>query len=465
MPVGVSFVCRACVTVAAVLVAASAAAAAAGQPPGSSLAAADDNMVPGFGQVEDLPPIPGFGTDDEETVRVEPQDIKKAEETIRRYDRNRNGTIERAEVVGRWADDPFDYDKNRDNHISQQEMARRYALRRMREQQRANSSSSQGQSGQQRLPEDEQRRLHEAEEQKRRAEEERRRRYRSIGRETWRLAATLMGRYDTSKDGMLDRAESKALGLSFAEADADGRGRIDRAELAQWLHEQVSNSGKGVPKGLPDWFARRDLNGDGQVKMAEFADEWTELKAGEFERFDLNGDGIIMPEECLKVAGTFGGTLTNNEFKLIRARGTVYSDVTVSDTEPIGDLDVQLSITHTYDSALDAFLIAPDGRRIELFTAVGGEDDHFHNTILDDEATQPITHGRPPFAGRYQPEAVSKHQTSLKAYYGKSIAGTWTLMIRATRSDRPGALHGWSLITRPPNDGPPRVEQPNAEPR
>jgi hypothetical protein len=56
-----------------------------------------------------------------------------------------------------------------------------------------------------------------------------------------------------------------------------------------------------LPEGLPDWFARDDANGDGQVSMSEFTHDWTPTKAAEFTRYDLNGDGIITTDECLKV--------------------------------------------------------------------------------------------------------------------------------------------------------------------
>jgi Ca2+-binding EF-hand superfamily protein len=55
-----------------------------------------------------------------------------------------------------------------------------------------------------------------------------------------------------------------------------------------------------LPEGLPDWFARNDGNGDGQISMSEFVREWTAEKAGEFARYDLNGDGIITPQEYLQ---------------------------------------------------------------------------------------------------------------------------------------------------------------------
>lgn len=56
-----------------------------------------------------------------------------------------------------------------------------------------------------------------------------------------------------------------------------------------------------LPKNLPAWFREKDANRDGQVEMAEFADDWTEALLAEFNRFDLNRDGVITPAECLKV--------------------------------------------------------------------------------------------------------------------------------------------------------------------
>lgn len=55
-----------------------------------------------------------------------------------------------------------------------------------------------------------------------------------------------------------------------------------------------------LPKGLPDWFARNDADGDGQVVMSEYASLWSESKAEEFAKYDLDGDGVITPRECLR---------------------------------------------------------------------------------------------------------------------------------------------------------------------
>lgn len=54
-----------------------------------------------------------------------------------------------------------------------------------------------------------------------------------------------------------------------------------------------------LPEGLPDWFARKDANQDGQVTMAEYASDWTDARAAEFAAYDLNNDGIITPAEAL----------------------------------------------------------------------------------------------------------------------------------------------------------------------
>ena len=96
-------------------------------------------------------------------------------------------------------------------------------------------------------------------------------------------------------------------------------------------------------------------------------------------------------------------TFTKTENKKIPDRGTYTSSLTVSPTGNILDLNVRVNINHEWDEDLDVFLIAPDGTRTELFTDVGGMGVNFTNTVLDDEATTPITAGTAPFTGTYPP--------------------------------------------------------------
>ncbi len=52
--------------------------------------------------------------------------------------------------------------------------------------------------------------------------------------------------------------------------------------------------------GVPDWFLQK-ASVDGQVTMARYADSWTAEKVKEFEKYDLNHDGVITADEVLKV--------------------------------------------------------------------------------------------------------------------------------------------------------------------
>ena len=133
--------------------------------------------------------------------------------------------------------------------------------------------------------------------------------------------------------------------------------------------------------------------------------------------------------------------VSNDVPKDIPGQGTEISTLTISDTGPIGDLNVKLNITHPYVADLEVYLIAPDGARIELFTDVGGASDDFNDTIIDQEAEQSITDGRGPFTGSYRPEG------NLAELYGMDVTGTWTLEVTDdTNKNRAGTLNSWSLI-------------------
>src|SRR5262249_31056392 len=58
-----------------------------------------------------------------------------------------------------------------------------------------------------------------------------------------------------------------------------------------------------LPGDLPSWFVPADKNEDGQVAMSEYASAWSDSKVYEFDKYDLNGDGIITVKECSKAKG------------------------------------------------------------------------------------------------------------------------------------------------------------------
>lgn len=55
-----------------------------------------------------------------------------------------------------------------------------------------------------------------------------------------------------------------------------------------------------LPGGIAEWFLEKDADGDGQITMAEFSQNWSQFEAAEFTRYDLNGDGVITPDEFVR---------------------------------------------------------------------------------------------------------------------------------------------------------------------
>lgn len=105
----------------------------------------------------------------------------------------------------------------------------------------------------------------------------------------------------------------------------------------------------------------------------------------------------------------------------------------------ITDVNVQLSLTHTFDGDLQAYLISPQGTRIELFTDVGAGGDNFSGTMFNDEAATNITVGGAPFSGSFRPEE------SLSRLDGEDPNGEWRLEISDDAGQDVGTLDGWSL--------------------
>ncbi len=100
---------------------------------------------------------------------------------------------------------------------------------------------------------------------------------------------------------------------------------------------------------------------------------------------------------------------------------------------------VNLDITHTSADDLSVFLISPKGTRIELFTRVGGQGDHFHDTTLADDASRAISDGAAPFSGRFRPfDPLSK-------LAGEDPNGIWTLELSDLEFLDTGTLDSWSL--------------------
>jgi len=120
--------------------------------------------------------------------------------------------------------------------------------------------------------------------------------------------------------------------------------------------------------------------------------------------------------------------------------GTLNSTLTVPYSLAIQDVNVRLSVAHTYDSDLTFWLVNPSGTlTVQLVSKVGGDGDNFTNTVFDDSAATAIGSGAAPFTGTYRPVG------SLAQFNGTDAGGTWTLRASDQVGGDVGSLTSWSL--------------------
>ncbi|MEO1995860.1 MAG: proprotein convertase P-domain-containing protein [Planctomycetaceae bacterium] len=397
-----------------------------------------------FTPADDQQLVPEFGLGQMKYPYVK-ADLDEAHKIMRRYDYNKDGYIDRLEAArSRWTHrNPFDDDLDHDDRISRMELTQRYARRRLL----AGLS-------------DELRRKNERLESTKRASSSRSGRDRRSGSswsrrggtKTW-LTASLIGRFDVNRNGRLERSETRALGIPLAQIDSDLDGEVTREELYELVSRLQDEAGDRM-EGLPGWFYELDANRDGQVAMREFSVTWSVAKRQEFALLDANGDGLLIPSEVLKAAAIVGGSYRSQDAQVLPPRKTIISEIEVEDDYLIDDVNVEISITHSHTSHLDAYLTGPGGQRIELFTEIGGTGDHFEQTIFDDQSPIPVSKGKSPFSGAFRPEGLDKRQPGLKVYNGTSVKGSWQLVIRGSRNDRFGMLHRWGLTVKPQDASP-----------
>jgi hypothetical protein len=157
---------------------------------------------------------------------------------------------------------------------------------------------------------------------------------------------------DANRDGKLspdEVSDRSPLKASFKESDTNGDGYIDLAEYKAYIAVRIggegadpsqgsygSYAGNGnygrdrdlrndkkeelpvairfgkLPAGLPSWWDTLDTDRDGQVGLYEWRVDGREVK--EFQRMDLDGDGLLSPQEWLRF-----NTLSAEQAKAIAA--------------------------------------------------------------------------------------------------------------------------------------------------
>ncbi|VTS06475.1 S8 family serine peptidase [Tuwongella immobilis] len=152
--------------------------------------------------------------------------------------------------------------------------------------------------------------------------------------------------------------------------------------------------------------------------------------AGTLVHIDSNANGVI---DRVEVA--WPGPTTP-----ITAGGTkTFTTVVSGQTLPVNDLNVLISMTHTFIGDVTIQLTSPQGTTVTLFRRRGGGGDNLTNTWFDDRAGSAISFGTAPFTGSFRPESA------LAAFNGEDPNGTWTLSIDDLFTSDTGSLVNWQL--------------------
>lgn len=364
-------------------------------------------------------------------AKVESGDKTNASNLVKQIDRNNDRKLSKEEMAAVWGSNTSkiftSYDSNRSGYLGTTELSKYFAAQRTQ------------QSKLIRIHHEHELLTHQLV-------------FSSRGRQHPMVTAAnhIMQRYDTNRNNVLE--ENEVLSMEGAKAaDYDGDGSVTVVDLFNWLQRKPAS---GQPPSQ-HWFDARDTNQDGQVSMSEYAngEAWTVAISKEFARYDHDGDGFIAKSERtvqreIRVEKVYA----SRDSKVIQTGVGAVSEVTVDDDFEIADLEIRLSISHMEPRLLDAYLIAPDGTRIDLFSGMetSWKGHHFKQTTLDDEAETALSKANPPFTGKFAPDgAADKEKTSLADYYGERSRGVWRLFIRASRSNRAGLLNQWAVVMVP----------------
>lgn len=110
------------------------------------------------------------------------------------------------------------------------------------------------------------------------------------------------------------------------------------------------------------------------------------------------------------------------------------------DTLNFGLETVCINLTHTWDSDLNIYIIAPDGTSAALTMGQGGSDDNYTNTCFNENASQSITAGSAPFTGTFRPMGEIGRVNN-----GQNGNGLWKLRVIDTYPADAGTVISFSI--------------------
>lgn len=139
---------------------------------------------------------------------------------------------------------------------------------------------------------------------------------------------------------------------------------------------------------------------------------------------------------------TTSNVCSNTLPKPIFDNQNTYDTINITQQGNVIDVNVNLTIYHTWDGDISIFLKGPNNTEIDLSSRNGGSGNNYINTTFDDEAAVPITSGTPPFTGSYRPEQP------LNVFDNNPVNGMWVLRVRDDYNGDTGQLVSWCLIVQ-----------------
>ncbi len=130
---------------------------------------------------------------------------------------------------------------------------------------------------------------------------------------------------------------------------------------------------------------------------------------------------------------------TESDAGAIPSQGTLVSKSTVKESFLVQDVDLVLNLKHEAVGELTAYLIAPDGTRVKLFSELARANHELSDTIFDDDADRHIRVGSGTYGASYRPDEP------LSAFAGVQAKGEWTLEIVDAHGGNSGELISWTL--------------------
>jgi len=116
-----------------------------------------------------------------------------------------------------------------------------------------------------------------------------------------RQAQAMLERMDRNKDQKISKEEFQGVGLPFEQLDTNKDGQIDAKEMGEWYARGGLAAFRAEQPGAAVDIAGRvlaqfDRNGDQKLSQEEMA----ELPGAMWQRWDLNGDGVVEADEIRK---------------------------------------------------------------------------------------------------------------------------------------------------------------------